>query len=227
MSKSSYCGRYNHKACVQYGHAATCDCECGHETGDVPESAVEEATVDISEADAEVFRYVERLKNRTKPTVEPPAPKGSLDAAAQTLLDALYKVDPTWEERDRACAAETMLTPAQRLLKYVGLVLDRQLQMDGLSGYDFLEPGAQPSGQLVSSTRAECPQCHKDFERKVPGQICCSNECGDLYHPKPKPKVPEFQDEFNRFIESQATQATAPVDPIRNDVGIPAPGVLR
>ncbi len=166
----------------------------------------------------------------SKPKPEPRAPEGSLDAIAQKFLEVLYGIDPTWEERDRACAAEWALGPAQRLLKYAGIVLDQQLHLNMLQGYEFLEPGvtATPDkpAQLVTPMTAECPQCHKPFDRKVPGQVTCSNECGETYFPKPARKQPEFEDAFNKFLESQINQDKPPVDPIRN-VGIPVSGVLR
>lgn len=256
MAKSTYCERYTHQLCVKHGKAEECDCNCHKSRENVDDvddykRAALDANIlpqpepspelreyiakvdDVDAADAEVMRFAESLKNRKRKDVTPAQPEGSLDAIAQRFLNVLYGIDPTWEERDRACAAEWALSPAQRLLKYAGMVLDQQLHLNMLQGYEFLEPGAQPRGtpqqpeQLVTPMRAECPQCHNQFDRKIPGQITCSNECGDLYFPKPKRKEPEFDDEFSRFIESQRSHPEPQPDDVRNDRAIPTAGVLR
>lgn len=184
------------------------------------------------EADAAVLKFTEGLKNRKKPAEYPtaPAPPGSFDAAAQQILNLIYEIDPTWQERDEMCASEWGLTPAQRVVKYVGMVLDQGLHLNLLQGYEFLEPGTAPNPQnptQISAMMGTCPQCQKEFKRQVPGQICCSNECGWKYFPKPEPKKPEFDDAFNAWIEQQAMRPQPPADPIHSDRGIPASGVLR
>lgn len=244
MAKSTYCDRYAHQLCAKHGHAGTCDCACHAQV----EQALEESivpqpepspeltahiAVDAAEqADAEVMRFAESLKMGKQKAVPSTPPEGSLDAAAQRLLDVLYTISPDWQERDAMLRDEWALSPAQRMLKYAGLVLEQQLHLNVLQGYEFIEPTAQPSGapqqpeQLVSPMRAECPQCHQEFDRKIPGQVTCSNECGDLHFPKPTRKGTEFADEFNRFIESQLNNKTPASDDVRA-VAVPVDGVLR
>lgn len=218
MAKSNYCDHYNHARCKD----SDCECHC-HKPGETVLEAVSP-----EQADAEVLKFVETLKNG-KQKIQRTPPEGSIDAIAQRLLDLVYTVDPTFQERDLMCAQEWGLTPAQRAVKYIGIVLDRQMHMEILAGYDFLEPGNVATSPAVTTGNAnigKCPQCEKEFERKVPGQICCSNECGEKYFPKPQRKEPEFTQQFNEFIESQLAHPNPENDSVRN-IGIPAPGVLR
>lgn len=182
----------------------------------------------VEAADAKVLQFAQTLKRKAGSSQ---VPAGSLDAIALKLLEILFAQEPAWEERDRDLAQEWGLSPAERVLKCCALVYDQQLHMNMVHGYEFLEAGAksvgQPETSLMARMEAECPQCHKTFTRKVPGQICCSNECGDAYFPKPERKEPVFDDNFERFIESQNNpNRVPPVDPIRGP-GMPVSGVVR
>lgn len=125
-----------------------------------------------------------------------------LDQQAQRFFDLLFEIDPTWRERDEACAAEWELSAAQRLLKYAAIVLDQQLHLNLLNGYDFLEPESR-NGKMVAPMSAECPQCHHEFKRAFPGQVCCSNECGDKYFPAPTRKTYELPPDFQEHLKAQ------------------------
>lgn len=185
----------------------------------------------VEDRDADVLRFAETLKQRRRNQPHSYDIAGSLDAMAQRLLNVVYSIDPAWEQRDSEVANEWGLSPAQRVIRYCMLIFDQQLHQNVVHGYDFAEIGVIPAGNnemnLAARMEAECPQCHKTFTRKVPGQICCSNECGDAYFPKPERKEPVFDDNFEHFIESQNNpNRVPPVDPIRGP-GMPVSGLVR
>lgn len=184
----------------------------------------------VQHDDAEVLHFAETLKQNRQKQPQRILLAGSLDAMAQRILDVVYSIDPAWEQRDSEVANEWGLSPAQRVIRYCMLIFDQQLHQNVVHGYDFAEIGAIPAVNaemnLAARMEAECPQCHKTFTRKVPGQICCSNECGDAYFPKPERKEPVFDDNFERFIESQNNPNRPPVDPVRSP-GMPVSGLVR
>jgi hypothetical protein len=150
------------------------------------------------------------------------------DECAQFLLDQIYQIDPSWKERDEACATEHGLSPAQRILKYVALVLDQGLHLNLLAGYDFIEPGAlaDPEHPLVVTMKGKCPECGAPFDRKWPGQICCSNECGAKHFPPVQYKTPAYDESFEKALEEQVSQQMTDVAG-RPTPALPMPGSLR
>lgn len=206
------------------------------ETAEVAKEVVEEAILQqpgsplqaeqAADPDAAVLAFAETLKDRQKAVAA--AKSESLDAAAMRFFTLIYSIDPTWEQRDKACSEEWGLSPAQRLLKYVGIVLDQQLHLNLLHGYEQLDlPNYQAAPSVaVDPLQGICPECKKTFVRKIAGQVCCSNECGAKHFPRPEPKRNDYDDAFNRFIESQVNQPVMQPDQVRG-AGMPMPGNLR
>lgn len=157
-------------------------------------------------------------------------PKIDLDEAATALFEMLWEQDPTWQDRDQSCADEQGLSPGQRMLKYVAIVLDQGLHLNLLEGYSFVEPGISKPGEYMVPMHGECPQCHKEFGRKFPGQVCCSNECGEAYFPKPSQKGPDYGPAFENFESRPALVEVPPSDAelnARHQSSIPASGGIR
>lgn len=177
-----------------------------------------------ADPDAAVLAFAETLKKRpARPTL---AQAGSLDEAAMRFFTILYARDPTWQQRDIACEEEWGLSPAMRVLKYLAIVLDQQLHLNLMYGYDDVSlPQAAPT-VAADPLQGICPQCHQTFVRKIAGQVCCSNECGAKHFPRPEPKRNDYDDAFNRFIESQVNQPVMQPDQVRG-AGMPMPGNLR
>lgn len=201
------------------------------ETAEVVEEVKVEETIQVqaeqpADPDAAVLAFAETLKGRQKAVAA--AKSESLDAAAMRFFTLIYSIDPTWEERDKACSEEWGLSPAQRLLKYIGIVLDQQLHLNLLHGYEQLDlPNYQAAPTVASDPlQGICPECKKTFQRKIAGQVCCSNECGAKHFPRPEPKRNDYDDAFNRFIEAQVNQPVMQPDQVRG-TGMPMPGNLR
>lgn len=136
------------------------------------------------------------------PSKEKPEPKEKdYELYAQELLELLFSQAPETKELDEMCATEFGLTASQRVLKYIGITLIGGHHLNVLAGYEFLNTGAAKD---ASPYVGVCPQCSNVFNRKYPGQRCCSNECGEKYFPKVEPKVPEYGDMFEKALEEQA-----------------------
>lgn len=132
-------------------------------------------------------------------------PQMSMDAMAQRFLDQLFAIDPSWKQRDEACAVEEGLSPAQRVLKYIALVLDQGLHLNALAGYDFVEPGAaaNPDRPLIQGMKGICPVGDHPFDRKYPGQVCCREEHAREHFPPTVAKTPQYDDSFEKALAEQ------------------------
>lgn len=94
-----------------------------------------------------------------------------IEVAAQLLLDFIAKRDPTWGDRIRIGREEKAWSARQFAFAMIGWMLDRAYHLEAPS-HPALEPGSHRYGEH------ECPECHKKFIAKIPGQKFDTNECG-------------------------------------------------